>query len=261
MKFHEYANLFPMMAEMDLMRLAEDIKEKGQSDPVITLDGLILDGRNRFKACEFNGITPRCEEYAGDDPLGFVISHNLHRRHLTEPQRSMIAGAIANLNRGQRSDSGIPLSAITQPDAAKMMNVSLDSVKQARKVAKQGVPELIAAVKDGGVSLAAAADVSTLSKEDQSEVVSRGKVAIREAAKAIRQTKDDPEPDAEPVIVDGVTESPKPTRTAKWAPDDAARLWLLAKIDLSKILPTDRSRERVLREIIAYAQNRIETNK
>lgn len=54
-----------------------------------------------YMAARDLGITyPYCE-YEGDDPLGFVISRNLKRRHLTESQRAMIAAAIAKLPRGR----------------------------------------------------------------------------------------------------------------------------------------------------------------
>jgi hypothetical protein len=43
-------------------------------------EGQILDGRNRARACEALGIEPETRVYAGDDPVGFVISRNLHRR-------------------------------------------------------------------------------------------------------------------------------------------------------------------------------------
>jgi hypothetical protein len=41
--------------------------------------------------------------YGGDDPLAFVISCNLRRRHLTEAQRAWVASNVANLERGRPS--------------------------------------------------------------------------------------------------------------------------------------------------------------
>lgn len=87
-------------------------------------------------------------------------------------------------------------------------------------------------------------------------------VAARHVKAAVAEVmpKKEPEPDPDAVVVDG-TQTEKAKRVPKWIPDDAGRLWLLAKTDLDKILPTDRSRERVLQEVIKYAQTRIDQNK
>lgn len=262
---HEYANLFPMLSDTDLQGLADDIAANGLQTPITTLDSAILDGRNRYRACELAGVDPVMEEYQGGDPLGFVISHNLHRRHLTESQRAMVAEKLANLPHGgdRKSGeikSGIP-TLISTPKAAVMLNISADSVKQARKIAKQGSPELNEAVMQGGVSLAAAVDVSSLPHDEQATIVAKGADAVKAKAKEIRQQVSEQQEDPEPLVVDGLDESPKHERNKKWVPDDARRLWLLAKTDLDKILKEDKSRESILLEVIKYAQQRIETNK
>jgi hypothetical protein len=91
-------------------------------------------------------------------------------------------------------------------------------------------------------------------------------VAARHVEAAVLEVmpKQEPKADPEPLVVDGTEDEEKPeqrTRSPKWTPDDADRLWLLAKIDLDKILPTDKSRERVLEAVIKYAENRIQNNK
>jgi len=41
--------------------------------PIVrTSDGVVLDGRNRLKACEIAGIDPRFEVYEGSNPVGFI---------------------------------------------------------------------------------------------------------------------------------------------------------------------------------------------
>ncbi|TXH09376.1 MAG: hypothetical protein E6R03_16910 [Hyphomicrobiaceae bacterium] len=204
MKSHPYAELFPMMTDDELRELAADITTNGQREPITTLDGMILDGRNRFLACELDSNEPKLIEYDGNDPLAFVLSKNLKRRHLSESQRAMIAASLAKIEHGHnryenksKVDVGIPTS--TQAKAAKAMNVSRDSVIQTRKIQDEGTPELAAAVAAGTVSVNAAAEVARLPKDQQKEIVEKGAKAVKDAAKKEKakrkaKSKKKPEP-------------------------------------------------------------------
>jgi hypothetical protein len=55
------------------------------------------------------------------------------------------------------------------------MNVGVRSVARASEVQEKGAPELVAAVDQGRVSVSAAANIAALSKEEQREIVARGK--------------------------------------------------------------------------------------
>ena len=93
---------------MSLKALAEDIKAKGLTEPITLYEGKVLDGRNRYRACDLAEVELRQDhftQYEGDDALGFVVSKNLRRRHLNESQRAAIAAEIANMPEGlsQRS--------------------------------------------------------------------------------------------------------------------------------------------------------------
>jgi hypothetical protein len=90
-KVHPVADLFPMLPEEELRDLAEDIKVRGQLQPIV-LDkaGAILDGRNRFAACKLAGVEPEFVVYEGDDPDGYALAVNISRRHMTKGQQAIV---------------------------------------------------------------------------------------------------------------------------------------------------------------------------
>lgn len=149
---HELADLFPMMSDDEILDLSIDIKTNGMKIPIVMHEGKILDGRNRYKACVIAGIDPLEVPFRGKDPLAYVLSTNLQRRHLTTSQRAMVAANIANLKQGEKPDSLIKLSAITQNDAAEKMHVSVASVKKAKAIIAAS-PEMAKAVSAGKETL------------------------------------------------------------------------------------------------------------
>ncbi len=92
---HPAAELLPMMSDASLAELADDIKANGQEQPVVVYNGLLLDGRNRLKACALAGVSPKIREWEGDDPVRWVLSLNFHRRHLTDSQKSIVGARAA----------------------------------------------------------------------------------------------------------------------------------------------------------------------
>lgn len=170
--FHPVADIFPMMSERERRDLVADIKAHGLREPVwLHRDGRIIDGRNRYLACRELGVEPETRTYEVDDAdlVSFVVSLNLHRRHLNESQRAMVAARIANLSHGQRADR--VEGSIDTSTAAGMLNVGEASVKRARKVQEQGLPELAALVESGAVAVSTAAVIAEVEPEEQREVI------------------------------------------------------------------------------------------
>ena len=94
-EIHPVATMFPEMNEAELAELADDIRENGLIEPIWTHAGKVIDGRNRLAACQFAGVEPTFREWKGNGSLvGFVMSLNLHRRHLTASQRATLAVEI-----------------------------------------------------------------------------------------------------------------------------------------------------------------------
>ena len=51
MKVHKSARLLPDMSETEFQELCRDIEALGLQMPIALLDGQIIDGRHRYKAC------------------------------------------------------------------------------------------------------------------------------------------------------------------------------------------------------------------
>lgn len=192
---HPAADVFPMLEGADLDALAADIKAHGLDCPVVLLDGVVIDGRNRLTACLRSGVEPRFTAYDGPpDVVRWVVSQNLHRRHLNESQRAMAASAIAKLpaHRPSNADNGSTAIAVLPPTvsqdaAAEMLNVSVDSVQRARAVTERGTPELADAVRSGKVAVSTAATVARhVPREEQRRIVLDGPDAVLAKAKEIR---------------------------------------------------------------------------
>jgi hypothetical protein len=202
LQFHPLANIFPMMTDEEVNDLGDDMLKHSQREPIWVHEGKVIDGRNRYSACVLKGIEPRIVEYPGIDPLGFVISMNLKRRHLDASQRAMVLAGIANLPKGSHPPIGG--SSATQVAAAKIMNVSVRSGQRARYVKAHGDPGLIRAVEQGEVKVSAAeAFAKDVPLQDQARLIvesgsplSAVKAAVK--AKADRASVWKPKPVADP---------------------------------------------------------------
>jgi N6-adenosine-specific RNA methylase IME4 len=184
-EFHPLANIFPLVEGPEFADLVADIREHGLHEPIVMFEDRVLDGRNRLRACEAAGIEPVFTVYTGDDPVAFVVSLNLRRRHLDESQRAMVAAKLATLRAGDNQHSeGLPIGR-----SSELLNVGERSVARAREVHEHGTPELVHAVERGAVSVSAAADVATLSAQEQHKIVAQGEREILRAAQDIRARK------------------------------------------------------------------------
>lgn len=183
MEFHPAANIFPMMTGDDYRALIEDMRQNGQREPITLYDGMILDGRNRYGACLEIGLEPVYREWDGDgDPIDYVLSLNLHRRHLNETQRAVIAYKMANMRRGDNQytagSANLQNLPISQTEAAEKLKVSPRTVATVAAV-DRAEPELLPAMEAGEMS-AHEAEKKTREKKRKEE-----RAAIAESAKEI----------------------------------------------------------------------------
>ena len=179
MKAHRLAEYFPMLEGDEFNLLVEDIRKNGQLEPIVTVDGLILDGVNRYRACQELGIEPNMEEYIGNDPLSYVVSLNVRRRHMDTSQRAMLATEMlpefeanaaakkVETAKAQRPDGSAAFVSTTSTEAVQPHGPGVSSVKAAgvfgvkratierAKRVKEQAPEKVADIIAGRMSVRA----------------------------------------------------------------------------------------------------------
>lgn len=192
---HPLANLFPLIEGKDFDELVADIKANGLTDPIAIYQGKILDGRNRYRAASAAGfeIEKRNLRFfrpeIDGDPLKFVISKNLKRRHLTDIQRTSIAGKIANLGHGG-DRSKPPIGGLSVDQAAAAFNVAPRQVERARVAHEHGVDEVRAALDRGAIAVSAAESIARLPEQEQPAALAK---ALPRGARAIMGSRQEPD--------------------------------------------------------------------
>jgi hypothetical protein len=84
---HEAADVFPLVDDASLRSLADDIARRGLDQPLLLCEGVLVDGRNRLKACEMAGVQPWFESKDGN-PWELAWACNGARRDLSEAQKA-----------------------------------------------------------------------------------------------------------------------------------------------------------------------------
>lgn len=158
-ELHPLCTFFPRMEGKEYESLKEDLKANGQAHPIILHQGMILDGGNRYRALIEIGAEPSFIDYEGDDPTGFVLSCNLHRRHLAPGQSAAIVAAAQDWGKAQtrggdrKTDQSATLHFDLAEDRAETSGASLRTQKMADKLVKEAPPELVKEVTTGKKSL------------------------------------------------------------------------------------------------------------
>lgn len=164
---HPASQIFPLLEGAEFDALMEDLRTHGQRNPIVLCDGMILDGRNRYRAMLQLGLTPKFVHWTSGNLEAYVISQNIMRRHLTPSQRAMIVAKLANMRTGitigaaQRAHSRGVVNAsppVSAQEAANIGGVVRSQVMDARTILEKGSAEQIAAVEAGALGVRGVAD-------------------------------------------------------------------------------------------------------
>ena len=203
-EFHPLANIFPLIEGQEFDDLVKDIRTHGLREPIILLQNKILDGRNRYRACVTAGLLPESldtltvpqlkyfkhhvaagHDAPSDDELfAFVLSKNLHRRHLSASQRAMAMAEYeeyrhGGARRGPVQDANLHLEGLapvekdrpTRSDLAERGHVSERLLASAAVVRDHAIPALKEVVRQGGLAVTAIEEIAQQPAERQAEIV------------------------------------------------------------------------------------------
>lgn len=170
MKLHQLCELFPKIDGEAYEVLKADIARNGLLNPIVMYGDTILDGQNRFRACNELGVSPRFTEFKGDNILEFVLAQNLHRRHLTPGQSATIVALAQDWAKAQPVGTKTADSkADTIATRAEKSGTSKRTQSTADKLAKEA-PELAKKVASGEVTLNKAIKEIEPPKEEPDEL-------------------------------------------------------------------------------------------
>ena len=207
------AYIDPLTAE-EHEALERSILREGCRDALVLWGDLLVDGHNRYGICKKHGLPFKTVQSALfesiDDVYLWMIDQHLGRRSVSDFQRGVLAlrkRDILTARAMQRE--GEPRSAVEQSEneasplasigdigslksreaLARAARLSSNQVVLIEKIQKQAVPEVVAAVRAGTISMNAAAAVATLPAEQQLAAAAAGKEELKQAAKRVRERK------------------------------------------------------------------------
>lgn len=136
---HELSAVWGDMPPDEYRELVASIAQDALAVTVRLLDGRVLDGWHRYRACIDAGVKPQLAAFSGDDPAGFVIRQNGLRRHLTPGDRAKAVLQCrewqpATGGRPRKTGSNDPVSAApaTNAQLAAEIGISEPTVKRAK---------------------------------------------------------------------------------------------------------------------------------
>lgn len=219
---HPASQIFPPMTDDEFTALCGDIAERGQLDDILLLDGQILEGNNRYRACMEVGVEPRTIDWIGSDPVAFVLSKNLHRRHLSLPQKAAVAVEAESIYEAAahgRHSANRPELGANLPQAEKgraldhavqSLGVSRRSAQDAKRVKENSAEafadmksgklksvrsalKAIGVGKDGGSSIRHSTKKAPVKKEVPEHVASQARIRASDAESKYRSMLNAPE--------------------------------------------------------------------
>lgn len=184
---NDFRDILPPLSKEEYAELEKSVKEKGVLSPILTWNGYIVDGHNRYAICQKNGITTfevkEMQFGSKDEVLEWILSHQLGRRNLNDFQRNEVAlkyekviaermkeRSLANLKQGEnfpsRPNEPLGEKSSKRKELAKIAGTSEGSIQRSKLIIEHGTQEQIDRARKGG----AGNSVSAIAKEIEYEL-------------------------------------------------------------------------------------------
>ncbi len=183
--------------------LERSILAEGCRDALVLWGEVLVDGHNRYGICQKHGLPFQTVQntrfQSMEDVHLWMIDQHLGRRSVSDFQRGVLALRKKEII-SSRQKVVVPVDAPeasvpppeklnTRESIAKAARISSATVIAIEKIQKSATPELVEAIKQGEISINAAAVVAMLPDEEQVAAAAGGKKELREAAKRVREAK------------------------------------------------------------------------
>ncbi|MFZ6849508.1 hypothetical protein [Undibacterium sp. RuRC25W] len=194
------------LTEHEYEALERSILTEGCRDALVCWGEVLIDGHNRYVICQKHQIPFKVVQNDNfsniEDVQLWMIDNHLARRSVSDFQRGMLALRKKEIittrlklheeaipAASSESDIAVPIIKPTQSrqEIARVAGISSNAVVQIEKIQRTASPALVQAVRDGTISISAAAAVASLPNEEQIAAVAGGRKELQQAARQIRE--------------------------------------------------------------------------
>lgn len=194
------------LTEHEFAALERSILTEGCRDALVCWGDILIDGHNRYAICQRHDLpykTVQNDNFSNiEDVQLWMIDNHLARRSVSDFQRGMLAlrkkEIITNRMKTQEeqpapdapeSEVAVPIIKPTQSrqEIARVAGISSNAVVQIEKIQRAAAPELVQAVRDGTISISAAAAIASLPSDEQVAAVAGGRKELQQAARQVRE--------------------------------------------------------------------------
>jgi len=168
----ELKSLIPPLTAEEFKQLETNVCQEGIREPIITWQGTIVDGHNRYELAQMYDLPFKVKEMAFasmEDCKEWMIRNQFGRRNLSNYQRSVLALELESVFKAKAKEnlkssgemfgkgkqiSANPIEKVeTRQELAKVANVSHDTIAKVKVIEAKANEEVKAKLSTGEVSI------------------------------------------------------------------------------------------------------------